>query len=59
MGGVRVWTLAIMARFSKLTSIHFECCEFPKFLTEPIFIRMIAPNFDILESITITNNKLV
>lgn len=56
---INTWTLAIMARFSKLNYVSFDNCEFPKHFTENILIRILEPSFNTLESIHITNNKLV
>lgn len=56
---VYTWTLAVMARFSGLNYVSFDSCEFPSNFIESMLIRMLAPSFNTLESIHITNNKLV
>lgn len=59
MRRIRVWTLAVLARFTHLTSIHFQQCRFPGDMNESLLIRMLASSFVTLERLVITDNELV
>jgi hypothetical protein len=59
MSGIRPWTLAAIAKFSQLTAVSFENCVFPKEFNESLLNRLLAPSYQTLESICVTDNSLI
>jgi len=59
MCSIKVWTLAVLARFSSLTAVRFSQCRFPVGMNESLLLRMLSPSFGSLEQLQMTGNDMV